>query len=205
MGPAWSDALEGVVERLAEVDLEWMLVGSAATALRGAAVEPGDLDLLARTPAGVHSAAAVLPSGREISATKDPGEWFSSAAEPVLTFGDTVRWTVGRWMMAGTKVELAHIDHPDASDLLIETFGGLIWRERSVLEWRGMLVPLVPLEVQLATMIVREQLERLQTALAAVDSRTIDVARLRRALSDRRELDSTLRVPIMIERLLAGD
>jgi hypothetical protein len=45
MSAGWSDALRELAARLERTDVEWMLVGSAATALRGAAVEPEDVDV----------------------------------------------------------------------------------------------------------------------------------------------------------------
>ena len=104
--------------RLDRAGVDWMLVGSAATAIRGAAIVPGDIDVAMPTPSAVRTAATHLPGRTDRSPTTDPRTWFSSAQEPVLTFGN---WTFGRWMLAGVKVELAHIDR-GATDLFIETF-----------------------------------------------------------------------------------
>lgn len=53
--------------------------------------------------------------------------WFSSVTEPVLDLGEDERWTFGRWMVAGVKVELAHIDDPSTGHLLIETPSATVW------------------------------------------------------------------------------
>lgn len=202
MSSGWSRALRDLAERLDRAGVEWMLVGSAATAIRGAAIVPGDVDVVTSTPAGVRAAAEVLPSRTVRSFTKDPGAWFSSLAEPILTFGDDARWTFGRWMLAGIKVEVVHIDRPDATDLFIEGCSEPVWRERLVLDWKGTPIPVVPLEVQLATMIDRGQSERLEATLPAVDS--VDVGLLRRALADREAAGSLLHVPDAIQSILAS-
>ncbi|MGW6276389.1 hypothetical protein [Kribbella sp. NPDC055071] len=197
---SWSEALQELAVRLEPTDVEWMLVGSAATALRGAAIQPGDIDVAVATSAGVRAAAEVLP---ERSIAADP-LWFSSLTEPVMTFvGDAdSRWTFGRWMLAGVKVELAHIEGGAPADLLRETSGTAVWQERALVDWNGVAVPVVPLETQLATMIFRGQADRLRATLSAVDPASIDVAMLRRALADREAGGPALQIPAMVQRLL---
>ena len=53
MSAPWTTALASVAEQLNGNRIEWMLLGSAATALRGAAIVPGDIDI------AIHSAATV--------------------------------------------------------------------------------------------------------------------------------------------------
>ncbi len=205
MSRGWSDALVELAARLEHAGVEWMLVGSAATAVRGAAIEPGDIDVAVATPAGVRTAAEVLPCRADSSPTADPATWYISLAEPTLMFVDPAdaRWTFGRWMLAGVKVELAHIDARPPADLLIETSGTAVWKVRSALDWKGASIPVVPLEAQLATMIVRDQMDRLQATFSAVDPASVDVAMLRRALADRETAGAVpLRVPDAIHRLL---
>jgi hypothetical protein len=203
MSAGWSDALRELAARLERTDVEWMLVGSAATALRAAAIEPGDLDVAVATSAGVRAAANVLPCQADQSAATD-GLWFSSLAEPILSFvAHDARWMFGRWMLAGVKVELAHIDGGAPADLLRETSGTAVWQERTLFNWNGTCIPVVPLEVQLATMIFRDQDDRLQTTLSALDPASLDLAMLRRALADRQSGGPSLRIPETIRSLLA--
>ncbi|MFG1627878.1 hypothetical protein [Kribbella sp. NPDC049227] len=204
MDGGWSDALRELAVRLAGTEVEWMLIGSAATALRGAAIEPGDIDVAVSTAAGVRTAATALPSRTARSSPTDP-LWFSSVAEPTLTFDDPggARWTFGRWTLAGFRVELAHIDSP-ATDLLVETPAGAVWSERSVLDWNGAQIPVVPVEVQLATMIFRDQADRLQATLTAVDPISLDVGLLTRAVAGRETEGVTLQVPDVLRRLLTA-
>ncbi len=205
MSADWSDALGELAARLERTDVEWMLVGSAATALWGAAIEPGDLDVAVATSTGVRAAAKVLPCQADQSAATD-GLWFSSLVEPTMTFvaDADARWTFGRWMLAGVKVELAHIDGGAPADLLRETSGTAVWQERTFLNWNGARIPVVPLEVQLATMIFRDQDDRLQASLSAVDPASLDLAMLRRALADREAGGPSLRIPETIRSLIAS-
>jgi hypothetical protein len=203
MGAGWQDALRELALRLGRTDVEWMLIGSAATALHGVELEPGDLDVAVATPAGVRAAAHVLPCRRQRSPTTAPGLWFSSREEPILTFGDPAgtRWTFGRWMLGDTKVELAHLAGQAPPEKLIETSGTAVWNARTSLEWNGVRIPVVPLEVQLATMIVRDQADRLRATLEAIDDASLNVAMLRRALADR----AVPSIPEAIHDLTARD
>jgi hypothetical protein len=206
MSANWLNALHELAARLEPTDVRWMLVGSAATALRVAAIEPGDLDIAVATSDGVRAAAKVLPSRADQSASSDE-LWFSSLSEPTTTFTSDpdARWTFGRWLLAGIKVELAHIDGGAPPDLLRETSGTPVWDERTQVSLDGVRIPIVPIEVQLATMIFREQDDRLQTTLSALNPASIDLALLRRAVADRQEGEPPLRVPDAIQQLLTDN
>lgn len=127
MSAPWTTALATVAEHLNGNRIEWMLLGSAATALRGAAIVPGDIDIAILAADDVTRAATVLPTPdappeRVESDERVPTDWISTAAEPTLHFGHAgERWTFGRWFIDGVKVELAHIDAPAVAGLMIET------------------------------------------------------------------------------------
>ena len=113
------------------------VLGSAATALRGAAIVPGDIDIAILAADDVTRAAAVLPTPdapeRVESDELVPADWISTVAEPTLHFGHAgERWTFGRWFIDGVKVELAHIDAPAVVGLMIETRAPLVWHEREL-------------------------------------------------------------------------
>ena len=57
----WVLSLQLFVKLVRPVGVDWMLVGSAATAARRADLAPADLDILARQPKGVTRMAAVMP------------------------------------------------------------------------------------------------------------------------------------------------
>ncbi|MEV8376971.1 hypothetical protein AB0P21_29785 [Kribbella sp. NPDC056861] len=194
-----------VAERLNASGIEWMLVGSAATALRGAAIVPADIDIAVHTAAEVSDAATVLPTPAGPPARPDdPAGWFSTAAEPSIRFDHAgEHWTFGKWIIDEVKVELAHIDAPAAAALMMETRSTLVWNERETLTCLGQPIPTVPIEAQLATMIARQQDSRIRAAIAAIDPAQLDVTLLRRAISDRRSEVPGLAIPLSIQHLLA--
>ncbi|MGC4940703.1 hypothetical protein [Kribbella sp. DT2] len=206
MSASWVEVLAWVAERLNGERIEWMLVGSAATALHGVGVVPGDIDIAVRDAVDVERAAAVLPTPEgPLGEVDDPADWVSTAVEPVLRFEHAgERWTFGKWMIGGVKVELAHIDAPDVAGLMLETRSPLVWLEREAVDCRGQRVPTVPIEVQLATMVARQQDARLQATIADLDSAAVNGTLLRRAISDRRVEAPALKVPESVRRLLDG-
>jgi hypothetical protein len=207
MSAPWIAALTSVAEQLNGIHVQWMLVGSAATALHGVAIVPGDLDIAVLEAADVARAATVLPTpdGPLAERSGDPVDWVSTVAEPTLQFDHAgEQWTFGTWMIRGVKVELAHIHAPAAAALMMETRAPLVWRERVILSCLGQPVPTVPVEVQLATMIARQQDARIQATVAAIDSTSVNLALLRRAIADRRSEVPALTVPESVQRLLMG-
>ncbi len=207
MSAPWTATLATVAEQLNRSRIDWMLLGSAATALRGAAIVPGDIDIAIHAADDVTRAATVLPTPdapeRVESDELVPADWISTAAEPTLHFGHAgERWTFGRWFIDGVKVELAHIDAPAVAGLMIETRAPLVWHERETLNCHGRPVPTVPVEVQLATMIARQQDARIDATIAAIDATLLNVPLLRRAISDKQSEVPTMTVPASLQRLL---
>jgi hypothetical protein len=188
--------LASVAAKLNGGGIEWMLLGSAATALRGVAVVPGDIDIAVLTADDIVRAAAVLPTP-DVAAVESeefvPADWISTVRQPVRRFGGgEERWAFGRWFVDGIKVELAHIDAPAVAGLMIETRAPLVWYEREILECHGQHIPTVPIEVQLATMVARGQDDRIAATIATVE---LNVPLLRRAISDKQVEVPGLTVP----------
>lgn len=195
-----------VAERLNGGGIEWMLLGSAATALRGVAIVPGDIDIAILTADDVIRAATVLPTPDVAGAVESggfvPADWVSTVAEPVRQFGDDgVRWTFGRWYVEGVKVELAHIDAPAVAGLMVETRAPLVWQERQTLRCHGQAIPTVPIEVQLATMVARQQDARIDATIAGIDLALLDVPLLRRAIRDKQSEVPGMAVPESVQGL----
>ncbi|MDQ2739011.1 MAG: hypothetical protein M3Y35_10465, partial [Actinomycetota bacterium] len=63
--------------------------------------------------------------------------------------------------------------------------GGDVWRLRRLVRWRGNLLPIVPLEVQLATMLSRKLDERSRATAKCLHRNGYDEALLQRAMLDR--------------------
>lgn len=131
--------------------------------------------------------------------------WHSSVTQPVLTFTDIIQthWTFGRWTVEETEVELAHLAPAEPNHKLIET-GDPVWAAKVSVKWRETVLPIVPIELQIGTMIARDQQDRLAAALVAVDLGQLDRGLLQRTITDR-DLDITdPRIPSLLGPLL-GD
>jgi hypothetical protein len=193
----WTTTLATVAERLNDAHIDWMLLGSAATALRGVAIFPGDIDIAVLAADDITHAATVLPTPPE---PPDRNLWFSTIAQPALQWGDeNERWRFGRWMINDVKVELAHIDAPAVADLMVETRSPLIWRERQTLTCHEQHIPAVPVEVQLATMMARQQHARIEATIAHTP---LNLQLLRRAIADKQSEIPGLAVPEQLRQLL---
>jgi hypothetical protein len=154
---SWERALTTFIERVGS-QLRWMLIGSAATAVHGVTISPGDVDILIHpdTPdtlmcnelEGLDGFAA-----RSVS-SGDLATFSSTHDRPLLATADG-SWLFGRWTIYGCQVEVARIREPVDAGLLVETVGLAVWDCREVVAWHGQPVPVVPLEVQLATIVSR--------------------------------------------------
>lgn len=183
----WEAALAAFVDCVA-TQLRWMLIGSAATAVQGVVIVPGDVDILVHpdTPdtamyAGVDRLGAFAAGA---GAPEELASFVSTPARPLLATADG-SWLFGRWAVSGCRVEVARIREPSRDDLLLETVGRDVWGYCEWVPWRGLAVPVVPLEVQLATMVSRGLDQRAgatRTRLAEIGCRD-DV--LQRAFADR--------------------
>ena len=139
---AWADALAEFVDRMQDSGVQWWLYGSAALAVRGIDIEPGDLDL----------------------AVDDP--WLVGAllddllVEPVTRMQNWVADVGGR-AFHGALIEWLAGAHPTGrrppSEQEPETRAYL-----EVVSWRGRTVPIPRLEVQLAVAGRRGLTERSQ-------------------------------------------
>ena len=206
MAAHWINVLDIVAEQLNRSGIEWMLVGSAATALRGAAITPGDIDITVGSPAEVALAATFLPTPEVHAPQGDAGpSWMSTVASPTLQFDRPgERWTFGLWVIDGFKVELAHIDSPGTAALWLETRSLRTWELRETLHCNGHPIPTVPIEPQLVTMMSRRQGDRLRATLAAIDLGSLNLPRLLQSIEDKRTEDPDLSVPEPVQLLLDG-
>lgn len=182
-----------------------MLVGSAATALRGVAIKPRDLDIAVSSAQDVALAVELMPTP-SLETLQDPrAEWFSTVSAPTLSLGNPhERWTFGRCLIDDFRMEIAYIDSPGTAALYLETRSPLSWNDREVLLCCGQAVPTVPIEPQLATMMARRQADRIDATLAVVDRQLVDRARLLRAVEDKRTEVPDLLIPAGIQRLLTA-
>lgn len=183
---AWTEALASTAARLSQTDARWMLVGSAGCAVRGVAVVPGDIDILAATAQDVTTlAAAMAPFVAASSPADDPGSFLSTSERPCGEWpGVDEFWRLGRWVVAGTKVEVAYIWLAQQEGALAETYGDRVSGASEVVEWHGFSVPIVPLEVQYVTLLSRSSQSRLDLVEAYLRDRGFDAALIEQSMSD---------------------
>lgn len=183
----WERAL-AVFATKASDRLTWMLVGSAATSLHGAAVVPGDVDVLVHPDTHQDNMLECATSLVEYTGQDTPSEdldlFLSSPACPLIPLSDG-SWLFGRWMVQGCKLELARIRTAVAPPVVLETMGTAVWDTRQHVLWHGLSIPVVPLEVQLATIMSRAQVDRERAVQARLTERGFDSALLSRAMADR--------------------
>jgi hypothetical protein len=180
----WVSELQHFATLVQPLGVQWMLVGSSATAVRGVPLAPGDLDVLVRAPHDVTAVAAVMPSIEDREVNADPATFLSTKARPVLEFANGT-WFLGRWHLNDVEVEVAHIrSSRQEQDRLLETSGEAVWHRCESVEVLGMRIPIVPLEVQMATMLARGQHDRLSHVMQAGAASHLNGELLRAALHD---------------------
>ncbi len=183
----WERGL-ATVSSAARTGAEWILVGSAATRPHEVDLEPGDVDVLVH-PATTDQAMAEL--GRRLiehTAADTPSqdlETFLSTPGQPLVQSDDGSWLFGRWIIDGCKVEVARIRVDLDPGLIVETMGEAIWEHRQTLVWRSERIPVVPLEVQLATCMARNLTERSAAIRDRLVARGCDQRLLSRVMAAR--------------------
>lgn len=180
---AWLEAVAEVSRRAWGARTDWLLVGDAAAAFQGAALEPSGVDVGVRTPSDAARLAAHLADLAVAEPTAhDPITFRSSLAEPLLSFADDRGvWALGRWVVGGVRLEITHLS-PPAPVGLQEVAGERVWQVRRDVAAHGLTVPCVPLEVQVVTAHVRRDAARRDAIAAALQRRSVDGTLLAEAL-----------------------
>ncbi len=185
-----SEVLSISYRKLRNEGISWAIVGSAATALQGVHLSPGDIDLLMQTPAAVFDFSEMMSPLTPAEPVHDLQEWYSWAEVPVLADDPDPQktvWTFGRWRIGGFKVEAAHIQ-PPADYLEVKREGSGIWEcgpevwpHIKHVPWGDYELVVVPLEIQLHTCMSRELDDRVHRIVAVMrsegyDGRLIDLS-----------------------------
>jgi hypothetical protein len=139
----WSSALRATIDALDSCGLDWLLIGSAALAVQGVPVEPGDIDICLLGGKAEALALCEAMSPHLIC--------------PLLDLGTLVgaRWFARAW--PGLAVEwLAEVD-PDADGFFARQgrvcdFGRTALNEAEVADWDGrrLRVPALSLQLKMA-------------------------------------------------------
>lgn len=185
--PALGRALDAAVEAFEASGITWMVVGSMATRLHGVdGVMPGDVDVLVHPDTPDESLWEVArhlvmasPPPAGVAGGGGLDGFLSTPRRPLAAEG---AWTFGRWFVDGGKLEVARI-REDLDGGLLETQGRMTWHHRQQVPWRRIVVPVVPVEVQWATITARGQGDRMAAITAAGLPWDEDLAR--QALADR--------------------
>ena len=118
----WRMALQHAVVRLADTRIEWLVIGSAASALQGVEIEPRDVDLLFRTRedlmAFVRKMHGLTPSSPEAPLSVE--DWRSSQAQPIKTetFPGAFTWHKAAWDIEGVRLDATAIENNGVPDSL---------------------------------------------------------------------------------------
>lgn len=139
----WERALADFLARVEGVSIDWWLGGSAALAVRGLSVVPGDFDLIVDDVGAHHLSDRLLDCLIEPVAAVD--DWFCN------WFGRAFLHARFEWV-GGVD---ARADTPHISD-----FGPAAASQRETVVWRGYDIRVPPLEMQLATHERRGRHER---------------------------------------------
>ena len=129
----WRPALEDLLARCADVD-GWFLAGSAALAVRGVAVDPRDIDLVA--------------------VDADTCARLAAALEDVLVEPLVDGASLGeRWFRAFSRARIECVGAPHAShdEPHPSDFGPFAAARLTTANWRGWDIRVPPLELQLAS------------------------------------------------------
>jgi hypothetical protein len=130
----WREALCEVCERTADIGLDWWLTGSAALAVRGAPIEPGDLDLVCTAKEAVRL-----------------GEIFADALIEPVTECDA-DWISAYWGRAFRAARIEWIGDPRAAAdrPLPSDFGPVAASRLQTVRWERWLIRVPPLDLQRA-------------------------------------------------------
>ena len=183
----WRMALQHAVVRLADTRIEWLVIGSAASALQGVEIEPRDVDLLFRTRedlmAFVRKMHGLTPSSPEAPLSVE--DWRSSQAQPIKTetFPGAFTWHKAAWDIEGVRLDATAIENNGGPDSL---HGDGVW-EGGDHVWsfvtRAQDLPVVALEVQLESCLRRDLDSRARAIAVCLQHSGYAVERLVQVLS----------------------
>jgi len=175
----WTPALRLAAETLASRDLDWLVVGSAASALRGCAFAPNDLDLLFPDLATLSLAARLLDEALD-----------SAERHPIITqtWSSGFRWHKLRLEIGGFPLDASYIESgggiPDSPDGDGIWEGGFhVWNYIERVPFEGLLVPVPHLCIQLESQLRRALPDRAAEIRRVLELRGYDREIAARCLS----------------------
>jgi len=168
-----------------------IICGSMSTYLQGCRITPNDIDVLAGSQGTVEHIAELM-TGYEVddSPSQDIGDWLSNKAQKVfvdLSDDGCEQWYMGRWVLGGVKIEVAHIVSESAVSHSREN--GYIWENGPdmlphvmTMGFNGYKIKLIPLEIQLTTNLQRGLEDRVNEIIRVLNEGGYDATLLKKAL-----------------------
>ena len=190
---ALTKTLDTTYDRAQSEGLEWTVVGSVATALQGCGMSPHDIDIITRVPEHVFRFAEFMRpfAAAECTAeSPEDGPWWSTEEKPVYvgSYWD-LDWHYACWDIDESLVSVVHVVAPGGHPGFRDT-GGVwecdpgVWPHLKTVSFAGRDVPVVPLEVQLETIMTRGY----TFSGESLESRAIEMVRVLREKGCERSL-----------------
>ncbi|MHA1887949.1 MAG: hypothetical protein DRO88_08265 [Promethearchaeia archaeon] len=163
--------LSYIYEPCQENEIEFIITGSTSSALQKCPIIPANIDILVKNPESVNFIADLLkPFELQTRNSTDSEVWLSSKQNRVFIFDNKEKdelWHMGRWMVKGMQVEVAFIQSQTMLDKSREE--GYIWENGPDMyahtlrfSFQNYFVQVVPLEIQLSSLFLRDKLDRIK-------------------------------------------
>ena len=157
----WDEALLSFLERTSGENVDWWLAGSAALAIRGIDVAPRDLDIITDGD-GAQRLGEVMP------------EWL---VEPVQESHGWIAGWFGR-AFAHARIEWVGDVEKSVDERGPSDFGPSARARLQIVGWRGHMIRVPPLEMQLAVCERRGLKDRVQKIQQALGINSVNTLRL---------------------------
>lgn len=193
---ALDKVLDTTYKALKQRNIEWVIMGSMATSLQGIDINPGDIDILMKSPEGVYYFADLMSEYAidkcETEKNHHEDNWQSSKELPVVADEPNpfeAVWYFGRWYINNFKVEVAHIAPPSdymknkKSNTGIWEGGPEVWPFVKHINYKSYKLPVLPLEIQLQTNLSRNLESRINKIINLFKLKNYDEWLLERSLS----------------------
>jgi len=192
----FDEFLEQVYDSLETHNINWMIMGSSATALQGCQVTPNDIDIIFEKPVGVLHLAQLMmdytvDQTDEVAAHFN-NNWQSSKQVPVIIDEDNSKedcWHFARWFINDFKIEAAHIKPPldylsnKKENSGIWEGGPEIWLYVKRVKYGRYSIPVIPLEIQLQTNLQRGLTSRIDEIIRVFKEQGYNHSILQKSLS----------------------
>ncbi|GIN38438.1 nucleotidyltransferase family protein [Heyndrickxia oleronia] len=163
------DIVEVLSKEIIKNDIKFVFSGSVSTLLQGCKVEPGDIDILVSTSGDVKKIISLFSNYLEDEESEDtPESWMASKAKKLIRFEDPLKnnWTLSRFNINHIDIEIANI-RPSIEEKYIKGTG--LWENGphictyiKHIPFRNIVVPVIPLEIQLETNLNRKKHDRVE-------------------------------------------